>query len=148
MQALASAFSAAGIKIDLRTVPLNTLYGTLVPCKPTDAVCSWQMGEDGGWGFGPDYFPAGDIFATGSGTNFGSYSDPVNDANIRANHTALTDAAASKALARFQDYLALQVPVLWFPKPAYQISAINANLQGVLQRPMTFITPEAWSFRK
>jgi len=148
MQALKSSFSQAGIEIELRQVPLNTLYGALVPCTSSQAVCNWQMGESGGWGFGPDYYPAGDIFATGSGTNFGSYSDKTNDANIQANHTALTDSAATAAMTRFQNYLASQSPVLWFPKPYYQISAINSKLKGVLQRPMTFITPETWYFVK
>ena len=55
---------------------------------------------------------------------------------------------ATAAMTKFQNYLAKQSPVLWFPKPYYQISAINSKLKGVLQRPMTFITPETWYFVK
>lgn len=148
MEALKSSFSSAGIDVNLRQVPIANLYGNLVPCEPHEAACSWQMGESGGWGFGPDYYPAGDIFATGSGTNFGSYSDPANDKNIEANHTALTEAEAEEAMERFQNYLAKQAPDIWMPKPYYQLSAISNNLQGVEQRPMTFITPEQWYFTK
>jgi len=52
--------------------------------------------------------PTGEsIFETGSGINEGSYSNPVNDANINKTHTV----SGTAVLATYENYLANQLPL-------------------------------------
>jgi len=52
-------------------------------------------------------------------------------------------------LAAYEDYLAYQVPVIWVPGPAYEISEILATLHGAMpQSPIESLIPEDWSFSK
>ncbi len=143
MQALKSAASQAGITLNLSTAPFNQVISAATPCKPTDASCSWTMENwGGGWEYSPDNYPTGgEIFATGAGSNFGSYSDPVNDANINATHTS-SDSQGS--LNTYQDYLVKQLPVVWQPAAYYQLSEISNKLGGVTQNAYLNLTPETW----
>jgi peptide/nickel transport system substrate-binding protein len=145
MQALKSSFSQAGIQIALSTAPFNTVISRVTPCTPSQASCTWQLANwGGGWTYGVDPYPTGDqLFATGSGSNFGNYSDPQADKLISATiHGPGT-------LTAYEDYLASQVPVLWMPQPAYQISEISSNLHGVTpQSPIEGLTPENWYLTK
>ena len=44
--------------------------------------------------------------------------------------------------------MAKQLPDLWFPNAAYQISAISTKLQGVKAQDSTgHIYPETWSLK-
>jgi hypothetical protein len=67
-------------------------------------------------GVRPSDLPTGDeIFTTGAASNTADYSSAVNDANILATETAPNQAAEFKALFKYQDYLAKQVPVCGCP---------------------------------
>ena len=101
------------------------------------------MGDWGiGWSYGPDYYPTGEsIFATGSGENFGSYSNPVNDANINATHLV----SGTAVLDKYENYLSKELPVIWMPDPDSQISEVSAKLKGVTQSPLLNYTPEFWT---
>jgi peptide/nickel transport system substrate-binding protein len=145
MQALKSSFSQAGIQVALSTAPFDTVISRAVPCTPSQSSCSWQMANwGGGWTYGVDPYPTGDqLFGTGSGSNFGNYSDPQADKLISATiHGPGT-------LTAYEDYLASQLPVLWMPQPAYQISEISSNLHGTQpQSPIEGLTPENWYLTK
>ncbi|MGO8959045.1 MAG: peptide ABC transporter substrate-binding protein [Streptosporangiaceae bacterium] len=135
----------AGIDITLTQAPILTVFGDMAPCS--GASCSWQMGNYGvGWTYFPDYYPTGeDTFETGAGANFGGYSEPVNDANIK--YTNLAPPAQSQAaLDRYQKYLAQQLPVLWQPNYDYQLTLIRTGINGVTpQSPVLQIIPSQWS---
>lgn len=136
----------AGIQITITQAPILTVFGDMSPCS--GASCSWQMGNYGiGWTYFPDYFPTGgEIFLTGAGSNFGGYSDPVNDANIVYTHTAPPGQTLA-AMARYERYLAEQLPVLWQPNYVYQITLVKQGLNGVLpQSPVLEIEPSTWSW--
>ena len=145
MQALKSNFSKAGIQINLSTSPFDTVIARAAPCTAHQSSCSWQMANwGGGWTYGVDPYPTGDqIFATGSGSNFGSYSSPQADRLIDATiHRAVN-------LDDYENYLAQQIPVIWMPQPAYQISEVRKNLQGTEpQSPILGLEPELWSFSR
>ena len=68
----------------LSTGTFDTVIGNATPCSGSG--CTWQLENWGaGWIFSPDYYPSGEeIFQTGAGSNSGSYSNPTNDANIKA----------------------------------------------------------------
>jgi peptide/nickel transport system substrate-binding protein len=145
MQALKSAFSLAGIQINLSTAPFDTIISRSAPCTPTQASCSWQMSNwGGGWVYGVDPYPTGDqLFATDSDSNFGSYDSKQTDRLISQT------VHGSGNLDAYEDYLAKEMPVLWMPQPAFQVSEINSKLQGTQpQSPILSLTPEDWSFSK
>ncbi|MEJ8651488.1 peptide ABC transporter substrate-binding protein [Streptomyces sp. MS1.AVA.3] len=147
MQAIKSAFGTAGVTLDIRQQPLNTVLGTTVPCKRTEPLCAqWQLGffgTQGSWYFPPD--PSGEkLFATHAPSNMGNWSDPRTDRLIRA--TEYSDAPA--AMRTYGREVARQLPVLWTPNPAYQVSVIRNDLRGVDQNPTLSLAPQNWYFVK
>ncbi|HUY16731.1 MAG TPA: ABC transporter substrate-binding protein [Acidimicrobiales bacterium] len=144
MQQLKSNLAQDGIQVSLTTAPFNTVLANATPCK--GATCTWQMENWGqGWSYGPDYYPTGEsIFETASNINEGSYSNPINDANINATHTI----TGTAVLYKYENYLAQQLPVVWQPDPDFQISEISNKLTGVSQSPLLNYTPEFWKLAK
>lgn len=139
----------AGIDIHLSEAPFDTVVSNASPCKP-GPKCTWQIENWGaGWIYAPDYYPTGgEIFATGAGSNTGSYSDPTNDANIQATHMA-SPSQAQSAMTKYENYLAKQLPVIWQPNPAFQLTVVKKGLHGVTpQNPLIAITPENWYYSK
>ena len=138
-----SAFSLAGIQVNLSAEPFDSIISLLTPCKPSQSGCSWQMlNYGGGWTYGVDPYPTGDqLFETGSGSNSSNYSDPETNKLINAT------VHSTASLQAYEDYLAKQVPVLWMPQPDYQISEVSNKLQGTNpQSPIESLTPENWYF--
>ncbi|MFJ9848324.1 peptide ABC transporter substrate-binding protein [Streptomyces sp. NPDC101150] len=147
MQAVKSEFGKAGIALDIRQQPLNTVLGTTVPCTKNEPVCGqWQLGffgTQGSWYFPPD--PSGEkIFAGHAPSNMGNWSSPETDRLIRA--TEYSDAPA--AMRDYARKVARQLPVLWTPNPAYQDSAIRNDLRGVDQNPTLSLAPQNWYYVK
>ncbi len=147
MAAYQSAAAQAGIKINLSSGTFNQVITNAAPCTPTQASCKWEMENwGGGWEYSPDNYPTGgEIFATGAGSNFGSWNDPTTNTLIQQTHTA-TNAQAS--LNAYQDYMARALPVVFQPAANYQISAISKKLRGVTQNAYLNLTPEQWYFVK
>jgi peptide/nickel transport system substrate-binding protein len=140
MTAEKSSWSTAGINVTLSQGSFNTIIGIATPC-PTG--CSWQLENWGaGWIFSPDYYPSGEsIFQTGAGSNSGSFSDKVNDANILATNVAQVP------LTTYENYLARQLPVVFEPNLASLLTEIQNGLKGVTpQSPLIAINPENWRF--
>ncbi|UQA91743.1 peptide ABC transporter substrate-binding protein [Streptomyces halobius] len=147
MQVIKSEFGKAGITLDIRQQPLNTVLGTTVPCKKSEPACAeWQLGffgTQGSWYFPPD--PSGEkLFATGAPSNMGNWSDPRTDRLIR--DTEYSDDPS--ALRDYAREVARQLPVLWTPNPAYQVSAIRNDLRGIDQNPTLSLAPQDWYFVK
>lgn len=141
VEAMKSTFSQAGIDLSLRAGPYSSVFG-VSPCSRT-GVCRWEMAYWGtGWVYEPDTLPTGgELYATGAGSNPGGYSDPVNDANIAATHRT----TGLGTFYRYEDYLAAQLPDLWMPNSAYQVSVISQRLQGTLpQDPLENLYPQNW----
>ncbi|CAM5584702.1 Peptide ABC transporter substrate-binding protein OS=Streptomyces rimosus subsp. rimosus (strain ATCC / DSM 40260 / JCM 4667 / NRRL 2234) OX=1265868 GN=SRIM_035180 PE=3 SV=1 [Streptomyces rimosus subsp. rimosus] len=147
MQEIKSAMDKAGITLDIRQQPLNTVLGTTVPCKKTEPVCSaWQLGffgTQGSWYF-PTVASGESLFATGAPSNMGNWSDPKADELIKKTEYS-DDPSALRDYAR---YTADQVPVLWTPNPAYQVSVIRNDLRGIDQNPTLSLAPQDWDFVK
>ncbi len=148
MQAYKSALSLVGIQLNLVQKPAGDIFGTITPCSPRSAACKWQMAYWGnGWQFAPDYYPSGEVaFSTGAIGNWGSYSNPEMDAKIRATTTQ----AGLGVFHGWADYTTQQLPMLFMPLAAIQISAIKSSLAGAAPQPSAGlnITPESWYFTK
>ena len=145
MQALKSSFSQAGIDVSLTQGSEAQVLSVAVPCKSSDAACSWQAAQWGtpAWSWSNPY-PGGEpLFGTGAGVNPGSYSDPQTDAKIQA--IELSDDPS--LWKDYVDYLVQQVPDLWIPNTVNQLSLISTKLHGVTpQNPLGLVSPEDWYF--
>ncbi|MGW2082093.1 peptide ABC transporter substrate-binding protein [Streptomyces sp. NPDC001939] len=146
MQELKSSLSRAGIDLAVRQQPLNSVLGNSVPCTAKDPGCDWDMsffGTAGSWYYPLN--PSGEqLFSTGASANFGNYSDKKADRIIRA----VQYSPDMKAVHQYGEYLAGQLPVMWMPNPAYQVSVIRNDLRGIEQNPTVTFAPQHWYFVK
>jgi peptide/nickel transport system substrate-binding protein len=151
VQAMQAAFGSAGIQVQLRQEPQNTVLSESYECiGKTTAQCpasstALSIISSPVYTYVPIYYPNGDsLFGCGGATNGGNYCNAQAEALIKQ---MITDspAAAQSALNTYQILLAKQVPVLWFPNSAYQISAISPKLGGVTAQDSTaHIYPSVW----
>jgi peptide/nickel transport system substrate-binding protein len=152
MQALQSTLKQkAGIGLVLHQAPLaDVLSISFGGCTPSTPCSDWEIADWTGWEYAPDYLPTGEeTFYTGSDSNTGDYSSATNDANILATTVAPSKAAEKAALFKYQDYLAEQVPVMWLPYPAWQLTMYKSNLKGLLpQGIFTELYPQYYSLSK
>jgi len=144
---IATDFSLAGIKLDLKPLPGNEAYATATACTPSQAACSWGI-LNAGWVYNPDYYPSGeDLFETGAATNLGSYSDPTADRLIAATNL-LTSESPQQALDAYQNYLVQQIPVIW-EGGTYGLTEYQTSLHGVTPfNVFDAINPENWYYTK
>lgn len=146
MQELKSSLSLAGIDLTIRQQPLNSVLGNSVPCTRKDPGCDWDMsffGTAGSWYYPLN--PSGEqLFSTGASANFGNYSDKKADQLIRA----VQYSPDMTAVHAYGEYLQKQLPVMWMPNPAYQVSVIRNDLRGVEQNPTVTFAPQHWYYVK
>jgi peptide/nickel transport system substrate-binding protein len=125
--AIQSSQRQAGIKLDLKAEPFNTLVGTIGICTARSHAqnCGWQIVEFGYDPFG--LYPADNgVFATGGSSNLGGWSDPKADSLIRAT----LQSSSTTAFFQYEDYVARQLPFLWLPLRE-GIELYKSNLGGV-----------------
>ncbi|MFG1864146.1 peptide ABC transporter substrate-binding protein [Microbispora bryophytorum] len=144
MKAYKSALSRIGVVLDLGQASASEVVSNASACS--GAHCTWQLAQWGSpsWIWSSPYPSGESIFATGAGVNAGSYSDPVNDANIKAVQTS----SGGQAFLTYEDYLAQQLPVIWLPNADNQVSVIKSDLGGVSQSPLLNLDPENWYFSR
>ncbi len=141
MQAIKSSFASAGIQVGLRQAPFTDVTSTVYGCNPAKpGTCGWQLVADSGWEYYP--YPSGEeLFKTGGSGNAGGYSNPRADRLIQA---TLTQPGLGP-MRQYETYLEKDLPVLYLPTPAYQITAYKTGISGVLpQDPSLNIYPELW----
>jgi len=141
MQQYKSDAAKAGIQLNLKQSPFNSVIGEAVPCKPSQSACSWEVANwGGGWIYAPDYLPTGEaLFQTGAGSNSGGYSNPKMDSLI---HQSLVQ-SGTKAFYAFEDYAMQQLPVIFQPA-AYVVQAVSTHVGGVVFNPLVTFNPEYW----
>ncbi|QNN54230.1 ABC transporter substrate-binding protein [Nocardioides mesophilus] len=141
MQQYKSDAAKAGIELNMKQMPFNSVLGESVTCKPTEPACAWQVTNwGGGWIYAPDFLPTGEsLFATGAGSNSGSYSDPKMDQLI----TASQKLNGTGPLYDYENYTMEQLPVI-FQSNSYNIKAVSTTVGGVIFNPLLTLTPEYW----
>ena len=125
--AVQSSEKQAGIKLDLKAEPFNTIVGTVGECtaKSHSKNCGWQIAEFGYDPFG--LYPADNgVFATGGSSNLGGYSDSRADSLI----TATLQTSSTATFYQYEDYLARQLPFLYLPLRE-SLQLYKSNLAGV-----------------
>jgi peptide/nickel transport system substrate-binding protein len=133
-------WSALGINVTLLPGSFTTVAGDAVPSNH-----NWELANYGLWIFSPDYYPTGEeLFATGAGSNAGSYSSAKDDTLIKA-----TDFSSNNSyFAKYENYLAGQLPYLWQPN-SIGIDEVSKSITGVTPfNSLDAILPEAWHIKK
>jgi peptide/nickel transport system substrate-binding protein len=150
MQQLMPDFALAGIQIKLSQAPLDVVLGAATPCAP-GAPCTWDMEYwDSAWIYAPDHFPSGDQLwaCTGSGagavyasSDVGGYCDPQAETDIATTESS----SLLQAMYAYEDFMAKNLPVIWFPVQDYELAEINKALKGAGPLdPLLQIYPENW----
>ena len=149
MDAYKSAASQVGITLNVTSSTFNQVIANAAVCTPTQPSCTWQMENwAGGWTYAPDYYPTGgEIYQTGAGANYGSFSNPTVDSLIAQTHIA-SAASAQSSLNTYQDAIIKNLPVIYQPNPYYVLSEIRTTLKGVQQNAFGFLLPEEWYYVK
>jgi peptide/nickel transport system substrate-binding protein len=150
IQATQSAFRQAGIDVTLQESPENTVLSAAYDCiGKTTKTCpasstALSIISSPVYTYVPIYYPDGDsLFGCGGATNGGDYCNKTVDAGIKSIITNTSNSL--QPLYKYQLFLAKQVPVLWFPNSAYQISAISKKVGGVVAQDSTgHIYPQTW----
>ncbi|WP_037908963.1 peptide ABC transporter substrate-binding protein [Actinacidiphila yeochonensis] len=127
--AIKSSEAQAGITLNLKSEPFNTLIGTMGTCTAAShpkSGCGWQLAS---YGYVPyPLYPNGSgLFDTGGSNNAGGYSDPTMDKLIKETQYS----TSSSAFNEYEDYAAQQLPWLWLPLRS-GILVYRTKLQGVV----------------
>ena len=146
-----AAFASGGIQLKLSQAPANTVLSvgyecigkSVSQCPASSTALSIIASPV--YTYVPIYFPDGDsLFGCGGATNGGNYCNSQVEAEIKQMLTA-NGSASQAAFDNYQILVADQLPDLWFPNSAYQISAISPKLGGVAAQDSTaHIYPSTW----
>ncbi len=145
---MTSAWRSAGISVAIQQKSQSAIFATLEPCSNGGAGCGWEIaniGEPGSTAtYSPQYLPApSPWFGTDSANNVGGYSDPKMDQLIEQTYVS----GSVQATQNLAEYAAQQMPFLWEPSYAYQISVISPHLHGALpQDPNLNLYPQDWTW--
>jgi len=146
MQAMQSSFASAGIQLTLKSAPFDQVLTEAYSCVPaTGSGCSNAMGYLGSpnWTYVPTYFPSGDPLIEDTGIVYPG--DPAFVKQILSRVT-LSHQPGLQGLYNYENFVAKEVPFIWLPNAAYQISVISHKLKGISAQDTTgHIYPENWS---
>jgi peptide/nickel transport system substrate-binding protein len=128
MAAVQSSEAQAGIKINLKSVPFDTLTSTVGVCTASShpaSTCGWQLVY---FGYNPyGLYPASQgIFDSGGNYNNGGYTSPKEDQLI---HATEYGPVSTQTFYQYEDYTAEQLPQLWVPLRT-SIHVYRNNLGG------------------
>jgi len=141
MEDLRTEFLDVGIDLTLHEEPFDQVTSTVYSCDPsTGAGCAWELGADQGWEYYA--YPSGEqLFKGGGSGNSDDYNNPIVDSLIEKTLTS----PGLEPMFRYENYIQRQVPVLYIPTPAYQITAYKTGISGVTpQDPDLNVYPELW----
>jgi peptide/nickel transport system substrate-binding protein len=160
MADLKSQAAQAGIQLNLSVAPFAQVVGKGINCgpggqaKPGSAACNWTALDWGaGWVYAPDFDPTGEsLFSTGAAANAEGYSNPEADRLIQLTTTAPASKTTA-AMDEYQNFIANQVPVVYFPTAtgnptSAAVDLISKHLGGFTNNAYTNLTPETWYLTK
>lgn len=143
--AIQTSEEQAGIKLDLKSEPFNTLLGTTGVCtqQSHSKDCGWQLADLGYTPY-PLYPTDQGVASSGGSGNYGGFADPTEDKLIAA-----TEASSDlQTFYQYEDYTARQLPLLWLPLRA-GIEVYKSDLGGYA--PLNSFsggnTEELWYFK-
>lgn len=141
MAEIKSQMSKVGINVEIKEVPDSVAVSQ--KCE-AGTPCNWDLsffGSQGSWYY-PVYASGERLFATDAAVNLGLYSNEEADKLIKDTQFS----SDPQAMAKYNEFLAKDLPVLWMPNPVFQISAYRDTLENIEpQDPMNLMYPEDWS---
>jgi peptide/nickel transport system substrate-binding protein len=145
--AIQSSESQAGVKLNLKSEPFNSLIATVGNCSASThpaSTCGWQLVD---FGYDPyPLYPAGDgFFNSGGYGNSGGYSSQQMNSLINATEYG----SSPQTFFAYEDYAARQLPWLWLPNQSV-ILVYRSNLHGFTPlNPFSgSLNPEVWYYTK
>jgi peptide/nickel transport system substrate-binding protein len=137
-----SALANLGIHLTLRSAPIATYYSIVTACT-TGPSCNWDFGTDF-YIYVPGPWPqAAQFTATGSPGNAG-YASPT----LMKYLGASTKAKSLTPYYEYENFLATQLPLLYYPMGDFQVSVISNKLVGAsVQDPIGEIVPQLWKVK-
>ncbi len=145
--------SKAGIDLSLKEEPTSEVGSTIqAGCSAAKPCSNWDLADialNFTWTYGPDFLPTGEeLFVPGAVDDSGGYSSATNNANVAATNTAPSQSAEIKALAKYQNYLAKNLPVIYMPMGQVQLTVYKSNLSGLVpQDPLDIIYPQQYRLK-
>lgn len=143
----------AGINLQLKEEPVNQVTAVISAGCTSSSPCSdWELGTEANtgvsWVYLPDYFPTGEeLFLAGADSNQGDYDSAKAATLIDATNTAPNSAAETRALFKYEDYIARQLPVAWLPTSPYQLTMYKKALKGLVpQGIFSQLVPQDYTF--
>ena len=145
LQDYQSKLREVGIQVTLRTLPLNALFATALPCTPKQSTCNWGMVDFGGPdSYDPFWYPDDGLeFSCGAPANTSSYCNPALD-KIYANQVYRNPGLA--ALHEVENLVTQDAAFVFIPVPDGQLTEVRSNLGGYTQSGTMAIAPEDWYF--
>jgi peptide/nickel transport system substrate-binding protein len=136
--------SKAGIDLELSQEPISDIVSVEYNnCTFASPCPDWAMTASStypSWTYSPFFLPTGEtLFETGAASNLGDYSNPVDDANIRATNTTVNSKAETAAIFKYENYLAEQLPHAWIPCAPWQVTVYKKTLSGVVPQDASVI---------
>ena len=127
MTQLQSNAAQVGIKLNVEPKPASEV-GAGGNCVVGHIPCNWDMAYYGnGWTFSPDFLPTGDtLFLCNGVADIGGYCNQTNDAMIEKTLTS----SNLQYMYTWQNYLASQLPEIWAPDAAAQLTEIARQPEG------------------
>lgn len=112
MQVIQRAWAQEGIRVQLQSMPTNEVVAIGNQSDPT----KWSMAGPMDWTYEPDYYPTGGgLFATGSASNGGGYSNATANTLITASYAPASPGQARAALFRYEEFIQKSNPVIFLP---------------------------------
>jgi len=126
--AIQQAWASEGIAATVNEMGANTASSIVGNPK---AQNKWAASFNDYWIYVPDYYPSGeDLFGTGDAINLGGFSDPKEDALIKATLQGGTPAQVQARFDAYQAYTTKVLPgVLWIPSPD-NINVVSSQVGG------------------
>jgi peptide/nickel transport system substrate-binding protein len=145
--AIQSSEAAAGITINLKSEPFDTIAGEIGDCSASShpaSECNWQLVE---YGYNPyTLYPDGNaMFNTGGTGDYGGYSNSTEDSLI--NQTV--HGSSASAFFSYENFTAQQLPYLWLPLEDV-VFVYKSDLAGFtpLNPVSGGLNPEDWYYVK
>jgi peptide/nickel transport system substrate-binding protein len=150
---LKSNASAVGIQVNLSSGSFDQVVGTVEGACGTTTTpkpCHWELADWGqGWSYQPDYLPTGDeLYGSHSAGNLGQYSNPQNDALIKATIQTSNPKQFFLDMYKWEEFLTPQLPVMLQPEAPYALMENINNLHIGPQSPTITMTPETWYYMR
>jgi peptide/nickel transport system substrate-binding protein len=126
--AIQSSEEQAGIKLNLRSAPFNTLIGSIGTCTASShpaSTCGWQLWDAGYLPYNGPYPVDNGDFITGGVNNQGGWSDPTTDNLIKQTEFG----SNPQTFFQYEDYIARQLPFLFVPLRT-TVLVYKSNLGG------------------